>query len=412
MQGDLPMSTKLNRRNFLKSSVAAAAGLTVGRLGMPGSAKASGTPVKLFLGCTMSGAYAASGLYTSRGMQLAIENFGGTVLNRPIELIERDTPNPAEGVRKAQEAHERLGCNIVTIAPSSSTILAVSEYTKKKGMLLFGHGGSDKITGSACNASTFRWQVPTWGAIREVVPRVISEYNAKTFYTITPKYVFGEDLLRNTKEVLADKGLKLLGNSFHSLGESDFSSHITKAMSSGADCVLFLNFGGDTVNALKQAHNFGLKQVSKIACAWGSGITQMKSIGPEILEGVIWGLQYFYKIDSPANKMLVDTFKAKYGEMPPYVTAQTYASTMTLLKAIAKAGSDKPAKIIAALEDYKYSGLTGEEVYRSCDHQCIKPYYSVRCKAPSAMKTPEDFGDIIGSSVNFQPCGLNGCIMG
>ena len=407
------MTKKMNRRDFLKSggAVAAAAALATGGLMAPSTAKASGEPVKLFLGCTMSGAYASSGMYTSRGMQLAVENFGGSVLGRPIELVERDTPNPAEGVRKAQEAVERLGCKFITIAPSSSTILAVGEYAKKKGVVLFGHGGSDKITGEACNKSTFRWQVPTWGAIREIVPRVIKEYDAKTFYTITPKYVFGEDLLRNTKEVLEERGLTLKGNSFHSLGESDFSSHITKAMASGADCVLFLNFGGDTVNALKQANNFGLKQVSKIACAWGSGITQMKALGPDILEGVIWGLQYFYKIDSPENKRLVETFQAKYGEVPPYVTAMSYASTMTLLDAIKRAGADDPAKVIAALEDHKYAGITGEEVYRGADHQCLKPYYSVRCKAAADMKTPEDFGDILGSSVNFQPAGLNGCSM-
>ncbi len=406
------MSKKMNRRDFIRNSAAAAACFTAGGLALPRRAFASGESVKFFLGCTMSGAYASSGMYISRGMQLAIENYGNKVLGRPVELIERDTPNPAEGVRKSQEAVESLGCNFVTIAPSSSTILAVAEYAKKKGVVLFGHGGSDKITGSACNKSTFRWQVPTWGAIREVVPRIINEYGAKSFYTITPKYVFGEDLLRNTEEVLKDMGIKFLGNSFHSLGESDFSSHITKAMAAGADCVLFLNFGGDTVNALKQAHNFGLKQVSKIACAWGSGITQMKALGPDILQGVIWGLQYFYKIDTPANKQLVETFKAKYGEVPPYVAAQTYASTMTLLQAIDKAGSDKPADVIAALEDFKYAGLTGEEVYRACDHQCIKPYYTIRCKAAADMKDPDDFGDIIGSSINFQPCGENGCNMG
>ena len=405
------MTKKMNRRQFVKTTSMAAAGLYLGNSVLPAFARAAAGPVKLFLGCTMSGAYASSGLYTSRGMQLAIENFGGEVLGRPIELIERDTPNPAEGVRKAQEAVERLGCNFVTIAPSSSTILAVAEYTKKKNVVLFGHGGSDKITGEACNKSTFRWQVPTWGAIREVVPTVIDHHKVKSFYTITPKYVFGEDLLRNTEEVLAERGLELKGNSFHSLGEADFSSHITKAMASGAECVLFLNFGGDTVNALKQAHNFGLKKVAKVACAWGSGITQMKSIGADILEDVIWGLQYFYKIDSPANAKFVETFKAKYNEVPPYVSAQTYASTMALLESIERAGSEDPAAVIAAIEDFKYAGLTGEENYRSCDHQCVKPYYSVLCKAPSAMKNEEDFADIIGSSTNIQPCGENGCSM-
>lgn len=408
------MSREINRRTFLKSAAAGGLGLVAGAKGIglmaPRSARAE-EPVRFLLGTSFSGAYAESGMYTSRGIHLAVKKFGGRVLGRPIQVIERDTPNPAEGVRKAQEAVEKLGVKFLTISPSSSTVLAVSEYAAKKHVVLLGHAGSDKITGSACNKFTFRWQVPTWGAVREVVPRIIDEYSANTFYTITPKYVFGEDLLRNTREVLEQRGKKLLGNSYHPLGETEYSSYLTKAMAAKADCVFFLNFGGDTVNALKQAVNFGVQKVSRIACAWGSGITQMKAIGAKAMKDVIWGLQYFYKIDAPKNRELVAAFREEYGEVPPYIAASAYAGMITMLECIERAGSTDPMKVIQAWEGYEYDGVTGREKWRACNHQLIKSYFTVKCKGPEEMKDPEDFGDIIGYSKNFLPCEKTGCKM-
>ena len=404
------MSKKLDRRTFIKQSAFAALGLTVGSLGIPYRAFGA-EPLKIMVGTTFSGAYAETGNFVRKGVNLAVKQFGGEVLGRPIEIVERDVPNPAEGVRKAQEAVEKLGIKYMFVSPSSSTVLAVMEYVAKNNAMLYASAGSDKITGGACNKATFRWPVPTWGAIREVVPRIIEEYKAKTFYTITPKYVFGEDLLRNTKEVLEAKGLKLVGNSYHPLGESDFSSHLTKAMSAKADCVLFLNFGGDTVNAIKQANNFGLPKVSRIACAWGSGITQMQALGADAMKDVIWGLQYFYKIDTPGNRKFVDAYKAEYNEIPPYIAANPYINILTMLQAIDRAKSDDPMKVIAATEDFEYEGLTGIEKYRSCDHQMVKPYFSLRCKGVDQMKSPEDFADIIGQSTNIEPCAETGCKM-
>jgi len=407
------MEKRIDCWSFIKSSAVGLV-LIVGAIGIcliaPRFAKAE-EPVRFLLGTSFSGAYAESGLYTSRGIHTAVRVFGGQVLGRPIQIIERDTPNPAEGVRKAKEAVEKLGVKFIIISPSSSTVLAVSEYAAKKGVVLLGHAGSDKITGSACNKFTFRWQVPTWGAVRELIPRIIEEYKVNTFYTITPKYVFGEDLLRNTKEVLKEHGKKLLGNSYHPLGETEFSSHITKAMAAKADCVLFLNFGGDTVNALKQAENFGLKKVSRIACAWGSGITQMKALGAKAMEDVIWGLQYFYKIDTPKNNAFIKAFKEEYGEVPPYIAASAYAGMITMLECIEKAGSTDPRKVIKAWEGYEYDGITGREKWRACNHQLIKNYFSIKCKGPEEMKGPEDFGDIIGYSKNFLPCEETGCKM-
>ncbi|MFO7710047.1 MAG: ABC transporter substrate-binding protein [Desulfobacterales bacterium] len=403
------MGKKINRRTFLKNSAIAGAGLGLAVGGIMPLRAWGADPLRIMVGTTFSGAYAETGDYVRKGIQLAIEMHGGKVLGRPVEIIERDVPNPSEGVKKAQEAVEKLGAKFMFVSPSSATVLAVMEYVAKQKALLFASAGADEITGKSCNQFTFRWPVATWSAIREVVPRIIDVYKAKTFYAITPKYVFGEDLLRNTQDVLNAKGLKLLGNSDHPMGESDFSSHLTKAMAAKADCVLFLNFGGDTVNALKQANSFGLNKVSRIACVWGSGLTQMKAIGPKILEDVIMGLQYFYKIDSPGNKKFVEAFRKKFNETPNYLAANPYIDIKLLLESIERAKSDDPVKVMKAIEDFEHEGLTGIEKFRACDHQAVKPYYTLKCKAASAMKDADDFADIIGSSTNIPPCGDTGC---
>jgi branched-chain amino acid transport system substrate-binding protein len=401
------MAKTMTRRRFLKTSTAV--GMAVSAGGLTPMTSWGAEPVKIMIGTTFSGAYAETGDFVRKGVNLAVKEYGGQVLGRPIEIIERDMPNPNDGVRKAQEAVEKLGAKFMFVSPNSSTVLAVMEYVAKQKALLMASAGSDSITGTDCNKYTFRWPIPTWGAVREVVPRIIEKYQAKTFYTITPKYVFGEDLLRNTQEVLDANGLKLLGNSFHPLGESDFSSHLTKAMAAKADCLLFLNFGGDTVNSIKQANSFGLSKISRIACAWGSGITQMRALGAEAMNGVIWGLQYFYKIDSPGNKTFIEAYRRDYNETPPYIAANPYIAILSLLQAMDKAKSDDPTAVVSALEDWDYEGLTGVETYRSCDHQVVKPYYTLQCKGPDAMKDADDFADIIGSSANLAPCEETGC---
>jgi branched-chain amino acid transport system substrate-binding protein len=403
------MAKNITRRTFLKNSAWVGAGVGLASGGFLPLRAWGADPLRIMIGTTFSGAYAETGDYVRKGTQLAVELFGGQVLGRPIEIIERDVPNPSEGVKKAQEAVEKLGAKFMFVSPSSATVLAVMEYVAKQQVLLIGAAGADEITGKSCNRFSFRWPVATWSAIREVVPRIIDVYKAKTFYTITPKYVFGEDLLRNTQDVLAAKGLKLLGNSDHPMGESDFSSHLTKAMAAKADCVLFLNFGGDTTNALKQATSFGLNKVSRIACVWGSGLTQMKALGAKVMEGIIWGLQYFYKIDSPGNRQFVEAFRKKFNETPNYLAANPFTNILTLLQCIERAKTDEPLKVVQAMEDYEYEGLTGKEKFRACDHQAVKPYYTLQCKAPDAMKTPDDFADIIGSSTNIPPCADTGC---
>lgn len=378
----------------------------------PASAAAAKDQEIVFLNAAqLSGPYAETGRDQSRGVRLAIDEFGGKVLGKKIRLIERDVPNPSEAVRKAKEAVETEGVKLMVVGTSSGVALAMQEYAKSQKVVLGVLAGADAITGSACNKNTFRWQVPTFGAIREVVPKIIEKFNANTFFTITPDYVFGHDLLRNTEEVLKEKGKKLLGNAMHPMGETEYSQYITKAMAAKPDVVLFLNFGDDTVNALKQAVSFGVKQQSKIGVVWGGGLTQFRAIGTKVLEDILVGAQYEWNIDNPQNKRLNELYKKMYNELPTYNAASAYAETLAILTAVKKAGSTDNLKVIKALENMEYDGITGKEVYRGCDHQAIKNYYTLRCKKESEKKFEDDYSEIVGFSKNFPPCEKTGCKM-
>ena len=197
----------LTRRDFLKTATMGGIGLAGGMgLGPRIARSAEKGPITILNLQPFSGAYADTGLDVSRGVRFAIEDFGGKVLGREIKLIERDATNPSDSVRRSKEVVEKEGCKFIQVGTSSSVALAVAEYGAKNEVIVGCHAGADKITGEACNKFTFRWAVPTYGAVREVVPRLIKELKVNTFYTITPEYVFGEDLLRNTKEVLKEHG--------------------------------------------------------------------------------------------------------------------------------------------------------------------------------------------------------------
>jgi len=402
----------LSRRDFLKKTAIGGIGLAAGMGLSPRIVRSQEKgPITILNLQPFSGAYADTGLDVSRGVRFAIEEYGGKILGREIKLIERDATSPSDSVRRAKEVVEKEGCRFIQVGTSSSVALAVSEYGAKNDVIVGCHAGADKITGEACNKFTFRWAVPTYGAIREVIPRLIKELKVNTFYTITPEYVFGEDLLRNAKDVFKEQGKELIGNSYHPLGEAEYSAIITKAMAAKADCVLFLNFGGDTVNAIKQAVNFGLKKVTKLCIVWSGGQTEFTAMGTKILEDIWVGIQYYHTIDTPMNKRVVEAYRAKYGVWMPYTAASGYQQMKVMLEAIKRAKSTDVKKVISAWEDFEYEALTGKEIYRKCDHQCLKPYYTVRCKTEAEKKAPDDFAEIVGSSKNFLPCDKTGCKM-
>ena len=370
------------------------------------------SPIQFACPVPMSGAFAANGKYADLGMKLAIEQYG-RVLNRPLAYTTLDTEGkPATAIRKVQESAQQQGTRFFAGGILSSESLAMGKEAEKTGGIFITTAGADEITGKDCNSATFRWSVPTFGAIEQTVrPLIEAIPKAKRWYTITPQYVFGDGLLTAAKNIFKEKGIEHVGNSYHSLAEKEFSGYITNAIAAKPDVLLLLNFGGQCADTLRQAVSFGLNRNMTILVAWASGLEQFESLGADLCDGVYFGAQYWHTVDSPANRDLVKRSNDRFKANPNYSLAGSYICTKLLIDGIIKAGSVDQKAVIAALEGMKYQGLTGEEEVRKEDHQVLKNYYLLKGKAKSKMKNKDDYVDVLSSGRSFLPIDQTGCKM-
>lgn len=391
---------KLSRRNFIKS--AAAGAIAAGSAPALLDHALAANQVTLCSVNALSGTFAAAGKTGEIGSRLA-----ATTLPKEygldVNYVSIDSEgNPGRGVAKVlseiQQNHVKYFSGVIL----SSVALAVGAEVNKAGGVFTTSVGADEVTGSQCNRATFRWSVPTYGAIHETVRPLIDMFpKAKRWYTITPKYVFGESLLKNAEEIFKAKGIDHVGNSYHSLSETEFSGYLTNAAAARPDVLLLLNFGSQSTNTLRQAADFGMKRNMKILMAWAAGLEQYEAIGADVLDGVYVGCQYDLAIDSPGNKKLVELFKRETNSLPSYTKAAGYVCNKLILLGMKKAGSTEPAAAIKAMEGMKYEGPTGEEEVRAFDHQVLKNYYLLKGKAPDKMKFKGDFVDIVSFGKSF-----------
>lgn len=378
----------ITRRTAL-AGAASLAGLSL----LPRPAIASNTVLINGIHC-FSGPFAGAGQFGNMGCELAID-VKKTVGAKAIDYAGLDEEsNPGRAVRRVQEAIQQGGQYFVG-ANLSSTALAVMKEVHNGGGVFLTNTGADEITGSECNSSTFRWHVATYGAIYETVLPLIEKYpDAKRWYTITPQYVFGEALLSASKEIFAAKGIEHVGNSYHSLQEAEFSGYLANAIAAKPDVLLILNFAGQSNNTLRTAISYGMHNNMTILLGWSNGLEQARELGPEIMENIYFGSQYWHTIDTEENRRLITLTEAKFGRRPDMQIAAHFAGTNLLLDAM-EAGAETPAQVKAAMSGRRYAGITGEEVVRASDHQVIKDYYLMRGKPKDKMTDADDFADIV-----------------
>jgi branched-chain amino acid transport system substrate-binding protein len=400
------MTTMINRRDFLKLSALAAPGLA----GFS-DVFAQSDAIRFASANPMSGPFAANGKFADLGMKLAIETYG-KVLGKGLHYTALDTEaKPATALRKVQEEIQK-GTRFFAGGMLTPETLAMGKEASKSDSILFTLAGSDEITGSECNRGTFRWPMPSYGAIAQTVRPLLEKVpNAKRWYTITPQYIFGEGMLAAAKAIFQEKGVEHVGNSFHALAEKEFSGHLTNAMAAKPDVLLLLSFGAPSSDVLRQAASFGIKNKTTILLAWASGLEQFESLGADICDGVYFGAQYWHGIDTPFNKKFVQLVNAKLKMDPNYSLAGSYMGTKIMLDAIVKANSLDAKAVIATLEGMKYEGLTGAEEIRKGDHQIIKNYYLLKGKSKAKMQNKNDYAEIVSFGKAYLPVEKTMCKM-
>jgi len=397
----------MNRRSFLSSAAAVAAGLSAPLVGRSAFAKETvtvGGPLSL------SGVFANVGTPVDMGNRMAVEFFNRSLPVQLQYLSLDDQSDPGKGVRKVQEAIQQSGVKYFSGTSNSASAMAVAKEVYGAGGVYVNQAGADSVTGADCNRSTFRWPAATYGAIEQSVRPLIDLHpKARRWYTITGQYVFGEALLANTKRVLAEKQCEHVGNVSHSLSEKEFSGYIANAMAAQPDVLCILNFGNQTMDVIRAAVNFGMKRNVIIIAPWSTGLDQFQALGPDVVEGLYFGIQYWHDLQTPGNRRLLEAYAQQYKDRPNHSFATAFACTQVIAEGIAKAGTADCAQVIKALEGLQYEGICGTETVRAGDHQILKDCYLARGKAKSAMKDAYDFADILSGGQSFLPVEQTGC---
>ncbi|MBR1220538.1 ABC transporter substrate-binding protein [Bradyrhizobium sp. U87765 SZCCT0131] len=395
----------ITRRTFTSALAGAALAPAVLRHAM------AAEQVRLCTALSLSGPFAMAGQPAETGARLAVSALAADYgLDAALQVID-DEGNPGRAMPKIIAALQQ-GVRFFSGAVLSNVGLPMSAEIANGGGVYMSAVGADEITGADCRRSTFRWPVSSYGAVHQTIGALIdADPKAKRWYTITPKYVFGEAMLREAQAIFKQKNVEHVGNSFHAMADTEFSGYLASVAAAKPDVLAILNFGPQSTNTLRQAADFGLKQNMKIVLVWGAGAEQYAEIGSDVLEDVYVGAQYDDQIDSAGNRRLVELFEKRLKVRPSYAMVNGFVTTELLMRGIKAAGSAEPARVIKALEGLTYEGPTGEEQIRAFDHQVIKNYYLLRGKAPAKKKGKDDYVEIVSFGKSFVEPARSDCKM-
>jgi branched-chain amino acid transport system substrate-binding protein len=320
--------------------------------GSSGAAASSAGSGKVVIGVLsdMSGLYAdLGGKGSVIAAQMAVDDFGGSVAGMPIEIVSADHQNKADvGSSIVREWYDTKNVDVIVDVPTSSVALAVSELTrdKNKVFLVSGAGTSD-LTGEKCSPNTIHWAYDTW-ALANAAGREIVKNGGDTWFFLTVDYAFGAALERDATKAVEASGGKVLGAVKHPLKTPDFSSFLLQAQSSKAKVIGLANAGGDTINAIKQASEFGIVSKGQQMVGLLMFIADVNALGLPTAQGLVLSESFYWDRDDQ-TRAWSQKFAAKHdGAMPTMIHAAVYSSLLHYFKTIAELKSAKDGKAVVA----------------------------------------------------------------
>lgn len=363
--------------------------------GFAGAAMAQ-APVTVKIGVLndQSGLYAdLSGQGSVWAAKKAIEDFNATNKDVKAEVIFADHQNKADvGTSVARKWFDLDGVDMIIDTPNSGVALAVSGVTKEKNKVFINSGAATSdLTGKACTPNTVHWTYDTW-ALANGTGRAVVKGGGDTWFFLTADYAFGHALERDTAEVVKANGGKVVGTVRVPLNNADFSSFLLQAQSSKAKIIGLANAGGDTINSIKQAAEYGIVDGGQKLAGLLIFITDVNSLGLKAAQGLNLTSPFYWDTNDGTRKFSEEFAKANGGRRPSMVQAGVYSGVLHYLKAVSALQSGKDGA--AVVEKMKAlptdDPLFGKGVVRA-DGRKIHPMYLYEVKKPSESKGPWDY---------------------
>ncbi len=379
-----------------------------------GAAQAQ-TSVKIGVMNDMSGLYAdLTGPGSVVAARMAVEDFGAAAKGLKVEILGADHQNkPDIGSNIVRTWIDVDKVDVIVDVPTSSVALAVSQIVKEKNkvFLVSGAAASD-LTGKACTPNTIHWTYDTW-ALANGTGKAIVKTGGDTWFFLTADYAFGHALERDTAAVVEANGGKVLGKVRHPFPGTDFSSFLLQAQASKAKIVGLANAGGDTVNSIKQAAEFGIVQGGQKLAGLLVFISDVKALGLQTAQGLIFTEAWYWDAND-VNREFAKKFAAQNkGIYPSMIHAGVYSAVTHYLKAVEALKSDADGKaVVAKMKDTPTDDkLFGKGTVRA-DGRKIHPMYLFEVKKPQESKGPWDLYNLratIPAEEAFRPLKEGGC---
>jgi branched-chain amino acid transport system substrate-binding protein len=376
--------------------------------------KLSGDMVKVAVLNDMAGVYAdIGGPGSVEAAKMAVADFGGKMFGKPVEVVFADHQNkPDIGASKAREWFDVQGVDMIVDVPTSSVAIAIAKVANEKKRVFISTGAATKaLTNEECNPYTVHYAYDTY-ALANGTGKAIVQTGGKTWFFLTADYAFGHALEADTAAVVKASGGEVKGAVRHPLSASDFSSFLLQAQASKAQIIGLANAGGDTINSVKAANEFGLTKNQTLAGLL-MFISDVHSLGLKTAQGMMLTDAWYWDTNDETRKF-GRRFFDKMKRMPSFDQAGVYSATLTYLKAVQEAGTDDADAVMAVLKKTKINDVFAKGGYIRADGRMVHDMYLMQVKKPEDSKYPWDYYQlkkVIPAEEAFQPLALSTCPM-
>lgn len=381
---------------------------------MAGSALAQDMSIKLGVLNDRSGIYAdIAGEGSVVAARMAVEDFGAAEKGMNVEVVSADHQNkPDVGSTIARQWYDQENVDAILDVPTSSVALAINDITRESNKVFLNSGAATSdLTGSACSPNTVHWTYDTWQLANGTGGAMVRNGGDSWFF-VTADYAFGHALERDTSAVVTAAGGTVVGSVRTPFPGTDFSSFLLQAQASGAKVVGLANAGGDTINSMKQASEFGITQGGQSIAGLLVFINDVHSLGLDVAQGLVLTESFYWDLNDQTREWSA-RFEEQMGKKPSMVQAGVYASTLHYLKAVEALGSkDDGAAVVAKMKEMPTDDpLFGQGEVRA-DGRKTHDVYLFRVKTPDQSEGEWDLYetvDTIPAAEAFRPLDQGGC---
>jgi branched-chain amino acid transport system substrate-binding protein len=359
-----------------------------------------------------------SGLYADLGgpgsvtaARMAVEDAGGKVLGKPIDVVFADHQNKSDiGANIARQWFDVDKVDLAIGFDNSAVALAVEQLAADRNRIaIAGAVGSTAFTGKNCTPNEASWIYDSYALTTSLAKSTVAEGRDSWFF-VTVDYTFGHSLEADATAAVKAAGGKVLGSVRHPLNTSDFSSYLLQAQATGAKVVAFANGGGDMVNAVKQANEFGLTKNQSIVSLLVF-ISDVHSMELQAAQGLKFVTAFYWDRDEDTRAWSKRFFE-KQGRMPTMVQASTYSAISHYIKAIAAAGTDEAKAVMAKMREIPVNDFYVKNGHLREDGRLVHDMYFAQVKTPAESTKPWDYYKILGTIPGdqaFRPLAEAGC---